>query len=459
MQGEHSVTQLDQDSAFEHLIRCIQESRGVDFRGYKRSSLHRRIALRMEHQRIHSVPHYQAFLEAHPEEYVDLLNTVLINTTSFFRDADAWEALRAVVLPRLIDATRGRDKLRFWCIGCASGQEAYSLAMLLCELLGRAEFARRVKIYATDLDEAALSVARRARYMAHEVEDVPEPLLATYFEGSNRYYVVSRDLRNAVIFGSHNIIRDAPISRIDLLVCRNLLIYLEPKTQDVVLSRLHYALTDDGYLFLDKSETQLARSRLFQPVDMKHRLFRKASQERRRVLATPVVLEHALGEADSAPHALLNALVDNIAIGCLVIDNDDILIFANATAFRMLDLIETDVRRSLRTLSVFSRPIELRSHIDEVRQHAHPVRIEHREYHRPPGEAVRLTIDVKPLLTRNGKPFAILISFTDTTRTFALQRELAAAKDALDATVEELQSAIEGQETTNEELQSANEEL
>jgi two-component system CheB/CheR fusion protein len=248
-----------EDAVFEKLIRYIQESRGVDFRGYKRTSLRRRISLRMENLGLESFADYHSFLEAHPQEFVDLLNTVLINVTSFFRDPDAWEAVKTDVLTRLVLPNRGRDLLRIWSVGCATGEEPYSLAMLLCEELGQTEFTRRVKIYATDLDEAALNVARHAAYTPRDVEGVPEALLQKYFERTNNHYMVSRDLRKAVIFGRHNIVHDAPISRIDLLVCRNLLIYLETETQNQVLPRLHYALVDDGCLFLGKAETQLAR--------------------------------------------------------------------------------------------------------------------------------------------------------------------------------------------------------
>jgi two-component system, chemotaxis family, CheB/CheR fusion protein len=450
-----------EDATFEHLIRYIQESRGIDFRGYKRTSLHRRISLRMERLHIDSFTNYHAFLEAHPQEFVDLLNTVLINVTSFFRDPDAWEALKTTVLPRLIEPARGRDQLRIWSVGCASGEEPYSLSMLLCELLGPAEFNRRVKIYGTDLDEAALNTARHATYLPRDVETVPGPLLTKYFERTNNHYVVSRELRKAVIFGRNNIVHDAPISRIDLLVCRNLLIYLQTETQNAVLPRLHYALVDDGYLFLGKAETQLARSKLFQPVNMKQRLFRKVPQQWRRTPAGGVLLNYDPSrEADQPLHMrLLDAIMDNASASYLAIDNDDVLIFASAGARRMVEVGENDVGRPFQDLSVSYRPIELRGQIDQVRRQARPIRIEHQEYHRPPADPIRLTIEVSPLLGRDGKPFAILLTFTDTTRIFRLQQELEAAQESLETTIEELQSTNEELETTNEELQSTNEEL
>jgi len=455
------LAQPDDDAAFEALIRHIQESRGLDFRGYKRTSLRRRIALRMEHLHIDNFTDYHGFLEAHPQEFVDLLNTVLINVTSFFRDTEAWDAVKTTVLPRLIEQGRGRDQLRFWSVGCASGEEPYSLAMLLSEALEPTDFARRVKIYATDLDEAALNTGRHGAYLPRDVEGVPPEMLNRYFERTNNHYVISREIRRAVIFGRHNIVHDAPISRIDLLLCRNLLIYLETETQNVVLPRLHYALVDDGVLFLGKAETQLARSKLFQPVNMKQRLFRKVPQEWRRPPAGGILLgaDPTNDPAPSLQARLLELIADVSVCAYLAIDNDDILIFASAGARRMLEVGESDVGRPFQDLSVSYRPIELRSQIDEVRRQLRPIRIDHQEYHRPPADPVRLTIDVAAMVTREGKQFATLLTFTDTTRTFTLQQELEAAQESLETTIEELQSANEELETTNEELQSTNEEL
>ena len=456
------MTGPNDDASFESLIRYIQESRGIDFRGYKRSSLHRRISLRMEHLHVDSIADYHGFLEAHPQEFVDLLNTVLINVTSFFRDPDAWDALKTEVLPQLIAPERGRDQLRVWSVGCASGEEPYSLAMLLCELLGATAFARRVKIYATDLDEAALNTARHATYLPRDVENLPAPLLQKYFERTNNHYVVSRDVRKAVIFGRHNVVADAPISRVDLLVCRNLLIYLETDTQNLVLPRLHYALVDDGCLFLGKAETQLGRSKLF-TAD------RHQAPAIPQGAATMASLRHGRRATEqrstsepgsSSVHMqLLQAIVDHSASAYLAIDSYDVLTFASAAARRLLEVGDSDVGRPFQDLSVSYRPLELRSQIDEVRRQMRPVRIEHQEYHRPPADPIRLTIELAPLIARDGGHLTVLLMFTDTTRTFTLQQELQAAQESLETTIEELQSANEELETTNEELQSTNEEL
>jgi two-component system, chemotaxis family, CheB/CheR fusion protein len=449
-----------QDDGFQDLIRYIQESRGIDFRGYKTTSLRRRIGLRMERAGAADYPAYHEFLEAHPQEFAELLNTVLINVTSFFRDPEAWELLKSEIVPRLVTSDH-HDKIRVWSIGCASGEEAYSLAIVLAEALGFAELGRRVKIYATDLDEQALTVARHATYQPRDVEGVPEALLAKYFERTNNHYIVHRELRKCVIFGRHNIVNDAPISRINLLVCRNLMIYLETETQNAVLPRLHYALVDDGILFLGKAETQLARSRLFRSIDIKQRLFQKVPQEWRRLPAHigPLTGEEADSVQPSLRSQLYSAIVDNAASAYLVVDGEGMLAFANAQARRMLEVGEADVGRPFRDLSISYRPVELRSHIDEAQRQGRPTRIEHREYHRPPAEPIRISIDIAPLMAPDGRPLATLLTVTDTTRIHQLHLELQAAHESLETMIEELQSANEELETTNEELQSTNEEL
>ncbi|WP_449234311.1 CheR family methyltransferase [Azospirillum doebereinerae] len=455
------MTQKDAfDPAFSNLIRHIQESRGIDFRGYKRTSLERRIRHRMEEVGCEDFTAYHAFLEAHPQEFVDLLNTVLINVTSFFRDTEAWEVLRRDVVPRIVARKGPSSPIRVWSVGCASGEEPYSLAMLFAEVMGSAEVCRRVKIYATDLDDAALSTARHASYSPRDVETVPEPLLERYFERIAGQYVFQRELRKCVIFGRHNIVSDAPISRIDLLICRNLLIYLESETQGTVLPRLHYALVNDGFLFLGKAETQLARSRMFEPMDLKSRIFIKLPQEWRRSQGGSLSLTaDASGGRHSQQLQLLEGIVDGSGNGYIAVNSEGQLMFANAQARRLLEIEESDIGRPFHDLSISYRPTELRSRIEEVRATGRPVRIEHQPFLRPPAEPTRITIEVSPLSGRDGKLYATLLSFLDTSRLYLLQQEVEAAQESLETTIEELQSSNEELETTNEELQSTNEEL
>ncbi|MFZ3485501.1 CheR family methyltransferase [Sphingomonas sp. 3-13AW] len=389
-----------------------------------------------------------------------MLNTVLINVTSFFRDSEAWDVLKNEVVPLLVARAEPDRPIRVWSVGCASGEEPFSIAMLLAEQLGTQEFCQRVKIYATDLDEEALKIARAATYSPREVEGVPPEYLERFFERTNNHYIFDRNVRKCVIFGRHNVVHDAPISRIDLLVCRNLLIYLESETQGVVLPRLHYALNPEGFLFLGKAETQLARSPLFRPVDMKHRIFSKVPQEWRRAMAANFGTSRTTRPDLSPPGpVLLEGVINEAGAALLVIDEGGAVVLANTPARNLLGVGEADIGRPFQDLPISYRPMELRGPIEEAFRQRRHIKLEDQEYRLTQTDVMRLTIDVRPLCRPDGSAYAVLLSFSDTTRMYALERELETAQESLENSIEELQSANEELETTNEELQSTNEEL
>jgi two-component system CheB/CheR fusion protein len=270
-----SISEANSPAQFEALLDYLHNSRGFDFTAYKRSSLERRVQKRMQAANVESYVGYGDYLEAHPSEFTLLFNTILINVTNFFRDPEAWDYIAADVIPRVLQSLEGDAFVRIWSAGCSSGEEPFSLAMLLAEALGRDAFRDRVKIYATDVDEEALSQGRQASYTEHAVGAVPPALAEKYFEKSNGAYVLDRDLRRAVIFGRHDLILDPPISRVSLLVCRNTLMYFNSEVQHRILDRFHFGLRDSGFLFLGKAEMLLTRSSLFGPVDLKRRVFAK----------------------------------------------------------------------------------------------------------------------------------------------------------------------------------------
>lgn len=462
------------DEAFEALLRYMRDSRGFDFTGYKRTSLMRRVRRRMDQAGYPTFEEYLDFLQASSDEFTALFNTILINVTSFFRDAEAWDYVGAEVIPRLLAERGPDDPIRVWSAGCASGQEAYTLAMLLAEALGADEFRQRVKIYATDVDEDALSEGRTASYDAKAVESVPPEMLGRYFEQVNGRYVFRKDLRRAVIFGRNDLVTDAPISRVDLLVCRNALMYLNAETQRNVLGRLHFALTPQGTLFLGHAEMLLSHGDRFTPLSLKHRIFRKAA-------GTHVGADrYEPGGALYERHAELPGLatVRDLAfraspVAQIVVTGEDTVAMINQQAETLFGLSARDIGRLLRDLEVSYRPVELRAYLEQAKVERRPARIQDVKWQRPGAETVWFEIHVNPLVDAENGLLGVSIVFFDVTATRALldkvvqtnrqleaaYEELQSTNEELETTNEELQSTVEELETTNEELQSTNEEL
>jgi two-component system CheB/CheR fusion protein len=446
------------DPDFESLLVYLRERRGFDFTGYKRPSLVRRVRRRMADIGIDSVADYQDHLEVHPDEFTGLFNTILINVTGFFRDRSAWDHLRDDLLPDLLAAAG--PVIRVWSAGCASGQEAYSLAILLADALGAEEFRKRVKIYATDVDEDALAYARQALFTERDVAGLTPAQLREYFTQEGTRYAFRKDLRRSVIFGRNDLVQDAPISHIDLLLCRNTLMYFTAETQTRILSRLHYALDPTGLLFLGKAEMLLSHNQLFAPVDLTRRFFRKRDGgpvPERRVVAPALLPAVEDGDGDVARlrrEAMLSGPAAQLAL-----DSDGRLAVVNHQAERVFGIDQRDVGRPFQDLEISYRPVELRAAIAEATQGRRPLWLRGVERSRPGEEPVLFDIQIVPIFREDGVSLGTTIVFDDVTRYRRLQRELEVTNRQLETAYEELQSANEELETTNEELQSTVEEL
>ena len=399
--GPLGTTHADGDLAsgadvagFEALLDYLHRSRGFDFTGYKRTTLSRRIHRRMQTVGVARYGAYIDHLEVRPDEFPALFNTILINVTAFFRDRAAWETIRTLVASRLEVRDPG-TAFRVWCAGCASGEEAYTLAILLAEILGPKQYADRVRIYATDIDDDALAQARLATYALQALEGVPEALRDKYFTRVGVRFQLNKDVRRGVIFGRHDLVQDAPISQIDLLTCRNALMYFNADAQTRILKRLHFALNDSGILFLGRAEMLLTHANLFSPLEMKLRIFeRTRGRLRDRLLAqdSPRVAEDVAAD-------------DRVRL--------------NRAAF----------------------------HLREVEQ-----RLEN-------GVRSQLDIEITPLLGDSCGVIGTELSFAEVTETHRMQAQLRTAHAALERAHEQLQSTGEELETTNEELQATVEEL
>jgi two-component system CheB/CheR fusion protein len=447
-------------SDFERLLEHIRETRGFDFGGYKRTTLVRRVAKRMTQVGVKDDAAYVEYLEANPDEFAALFNTILINVTSYFRDAAAWEYLQQEILPRIVSSKERYEPIRVWCAGVASGEEAYSAAMLLCEALGASEYRQRTKIYATDVDDDALTRARQGRAEAKDLEEVPAALREKYFEGEGDHYLLRGDLRRSLIFGRHDLLQDAPISRIDLLISRNTLMYFEAEAQAKILARLHYAMTEKGYLFLGKAEMLLRRSELFTPVDLKHRIFAKLPKD---TLKDRLVVLAQAGNPDPGNHPsrqvrVRELVADALPVAHMVVDTAGFVTSVNERARAAFGLVIADIGRPLQDLEVSYRPLDLRSMIDDAYQNRRPVGVRDVERRGPNGDVQFFDVEVVPLLEK-GTPLGASISFTDVSGYNRIYRDLERSKHDLETASEELQSTNEELETTNEELQSTVEEL
>ncbi|MEA5574853.1 CheR family methyltransferase [Anabaena sp. UHCC 0451] len=455
------MTASEKPPNFENLLIYIREHRGFDFTGYKRSTLIRRVTKRIQSLNIDNFGDYIDYLEVYPEEFHYLFNTILINVTDFFRDTAAWEYLGKKVIPNLIKGKKTGEQIRIWSAGCASGEEAYTLAILVAEALGAEDFRQRVKIYATDVDEEALNQSRQAIYSAKEVDAVPTELRDKYFELVGNNYIFRQDLRRCVIFGCHDLLQDAPISRLDLLVCRNTLMYFNSEVQGRIMTRFHFALNDTGYLFLGKAEMLLMYSNLFTPIDLKNRIFSKVSSKnvRERLLVMTNTGEDESSQYLSKYSKLRELAFDAVPVASIVIDTNGLLVIMSEQARTLFGLSIRDLNRPFHELELSYRPLELRSLIDSVSKERRPIILTNVERYLSNAEKQYLDVRITPLQDDDFTLLGVSISFNDVSRYIQLQEALQRSRQNLETTNEELQSTNEELETTNEELQSTNEEL
>ncbi len=450
--GGHDATE---DPGLGPLLEYMRDARGFDFTGYKRGSLVRRIQKRMQVVRAGDFAAYLGILEAEPGEFIELFNTILINVTSFVRDREAWDHISEQVLPPLAERSTRAGPLRCWSAGCATGQEPYTLAIRLCETLGDDRFRHEVKIYATDADNDALNIARIGTYpWAALVEAFGDDVATRYFQRNDDTGTFRQERRRSLIFGRHDLLQDPPISRLDLLLCRNTLMYFTAEAQRQVLANFHFALKPQGYLFLGKAESLVTRTNLFRTVDLKSHVFEKSgnSAEARLVPDPPNRREVQM------TRSLLESALDVAPVAQLVVDADENLVFANQKARATFGIGTVQFQRPLRDLDVSYRPLELRSLIAKVLTDRQPLTVRSVEHRAGAGsDLAHLDVTLAPF--RELGTAGVLVIYAPVGHVKVLQDELERAQREVQTAYEELQSVVEELETTNEELQSTNEEL
>jgi two-component system CheB/CheR fusion protein len=424
----------------------------------------RRVSQRCTELGLDSFSAYHDYLQVHSEEFAVLFDKILINVTEFFRDRETWDYMADKIVPR-IAAKKG--DIRIWSAGTSSGEEAFSAAILFCQVLGEAAFIDRLKIYATDVDEGALSKARSG-YSAKDIASLDDDLKERYFEQQGERFVFRSALRRPLIFGRHDLTQDAPISRLDLVICRNTLIYLMAETQARILARFHYALNDDGFMFLGRAETVLTHAGLFTPVDLKLRVFTKVARVQ---LRERIELLAQAGNAEAGNHVARQQRVPELATEGtpnpqIVVDAQGVLISVNQRARVLFGVPQSDVGSVLKDLELSYKPVDLRTPIDRVSRERQPITRQGVEVKDADGTPVVFDMHVVPLIDEDGSLVGTSLTFLDVSSQMQLRfeaermrQELQSSREELETTNEELQSTVEELETTNEELQSTNEEL
>jgi two-component system, chemotaxis family, CheB/CheR fusion protein len=463
----------------EQILERIRASRSFDFRNYKRPTLHRRIERRMAERQCKTAAEYLALLDRDPTEYDALISSMLIKLTGFFRDAETWTLLSERVIPQLLSEKRPGEEIRVWCAGAATGEEAFSIAILLAEAMGPAFQNQEVKIFGTDVDEKAIAFARRGVYSRDQVKSVPPDMLKTWFVEDSSGWSVRKEIRRTVVFGVNNLVSDAPISRLDLLLCRNVFIYLDVPLQKRVLTRFHHALRRHGLLVLGKSELIPFAGKIFEPVDLQRRVYRKDGRRDVAVAQERLVSlleQESITRADEEGRTELNTvdqfhrdIMQSLRLPVIATAPDGTILRWNEAAATFWGRSEAETTgKKLPALSLPGLPGELLvEKTAAVREGTSKVE-RSRGILRRGGDhsPVELAVEVTALRDSANEISGLLYVVHDLTTFAEMERDLRKSTEERDAALaelqsinEELQSANEELETTNEELQSANEEL
>lgn len=474
----------DAETALHEIMKLLRQATGHDFRYYKRATVLRRIERRLQIHGLQDVMAYQAYVEQHPEETGALLQDMLISVTNFFRDRAAFEALERDILPTIFENAAPNEQIRCWSVACATGEEAYSIAMLLADQNALTSKPQPIQVFASDIDERAINFARHGVYPESVAADVAPARLRQYFTRTGQLYRISDKIRQSILFSMHNILRDPPFSRLHLVSCRNLLIYLERDVQRKVLEVLHYALQPGGYLFLGSAETAEIAGSLFVPVDKKHRIYRatqvrissypQVPQPTMVIAATPAKSGRNRAERRKvSPEELHRRFVEDFMPPSILTDGNGDIVYVTSPAGRFLHYPHGELSKNILALVRPDLRLELSAALFQARQ-AHEdietswVRMQQDDKTAPIRMLVRpgkegsglkgTTLVVFEESTDAGK-----VKLSETPRDQAavahLERELGQTKEELQSVIEQYEAALEDSKASNEELQAMNEEL
>ncbi|MGY4363547.1 two-component system CheB/CheR fusion protein [Bradyrhizobium sp. i1.7.7] len=489
VRAEVIATDRQLDEELSEIYAIIRNQIGHDFSGYKTKTFVRRVQRRMQVTQIESIQGYVELLRQQPQEVGALFRDLLINVTNFFRDREAFHSLAETVLPKLFGG-RGADEIvRIWVPGCATGEEVFSIAILVREHIDRLSAVPRVQIFVTDIDERALAVARAARYPEALLGDVSPERRSRFFIADGGSFVVAKDVRELCIFSPHSVIRDPPFSRIDLVSCRNLLIYFGGDVQTQVIPIFHYALKPDGHLFLGSAENVSQFGDLFAPIDKQHRIFRRRSDIVPNV-RLPIMLNGLRPGhiAELAPRRSplggmgLRQVVDHQVIERfspphVVVNQDGDVVYYSTRTGKYLEAPGGSPTRQLLANARKGLKLDLRTLFREAVESGRSSSREGIAVENEDGRVQVLDLTIEPLTDGGSSEPLFLVLFTDQgpvlSREEALlrasehgdgsalhaERELRETRDRLQSMIEEYETALEELKSSNEELVSVNEEM
>lgn len=472
----------DRDERLNYILKMIYKLTAVDFSRYKINTIKRRILRRMILHKMDNLEEYAQFLKHHTSEINQLYNDLLINVTDFFRDSESTEYLRKNLLPRLIANKSMAESFRIWVPACSTGQEAYSLAILLMEVLGDKAATTTIQIFATDLSELAINKARLGIYSKDEVAGIPVKRLDRFFVKMDGSYRIVKGIRDLCVFATHNVLKDPPFSRLDIISCCNLLIYLEQSLQKKLMTTFHYSLNSNSYLVVGKSETIGNSGSLFSQVDKKYKIYVKKKDAAARAIfelsysGVKVHKDDSFGKRNIISKLKSEALdldkvVDQLLLkkytpACVVVNSElDIVQFRGSTGL----FLEPSPGRASLNLLKMARPalgFELRNITYKATKSGEA---EHKTWEEilPGGRVRKLSIEAIPIRNdpENMDRYCLVVfaeEFTNATEFHKSQSKdgkIKKLENELNALREDMRIIVEEQEAANEELQSVNEEI
>ncbi len=480
----------DEDT-LRRILAHVRVRLGHDFSSYKRATIVRRIARRSQVTHQDSLASYYAYLRENPEEAQALFSDFLISVTTFFRDYKAFEALAKKVIPLLFDDKSRGSAVRVWVPGCATGEEAYSIGMLLLEEAARRDFRPEIQVFGSDLDAGALGVAREGRYPASIEADVSEERLQRFFEREGEHYHVRRELREIVLFANHSLLRDPPFSRLNLISCRNLLIYMDRELQQQVCNTFHYALNVGGFLFLGASESADQPNSLFRPLDRDAKIYRSVLSSGERISGLPMLLgprreqmiEATIRRTPPRSEPTVDAvahsqMLERVAPPSMLVDVGHRAVHLSEGAGRYLQLTGGSVSNDATELVRPELRFDLRTALHRAFERGEPT-LSMPIFVKFDGHARRVYLQVRPVAEDHNTPRHALVMFIEGEEVNAdsldttgqpvsgeptmetirrLQDELQLSQSRLRATRKDSEIVNEELRAANEELQSVNEE-